>query len=136
VLGNVEEMNRSDQVLAVRDEDTERPIPTAWRQPLREIVDAFVIGEFGLGKGVKGVSPVSADTASHIRSYIKDYGATLVALPEATWSSSTCICYGDYWDGLVDLWTQEEGRSDLVLHVRVTEADMEFKIEVYLVYVP
>ena len=132
----MEEMNRADQVLAVRDEDTERPIPTAWRQPFREIVDAFVIGEFGLGKGVKSVSPVSADTASHILSNIKDYGATLVALPEATWSSSTCIWCGYYWDALVDLWTQEEGRSDLVLHVRVAEADMEFEIEVYLVYVP
>ena len=129
-------MNQSDQVLAVRDEDMERPIPTAWRKPLREIVDAFVIGEFGLEKGVKGVSPVSADTASHIRSYINDYRATLVALPEATWRSSTCIWYGDHWNALVDLWTQEEGRSDLVLHVRITEADLDFTIEVYLVYVP
>ena len=136
MLGNVEEMNRGDQVLAVRDEDTERPIPTAWRQPLREIVNAFVMGEFGLEKGVKSVSPVSVDTAFYILSNIKDYGATLVALPEATWSSSTCIWCGCYWDALVDLWTQEEGRSDLVLHVRVAEADMEFEIEVYLVYVP
>ena len=129
-------MNQSDQVLAVKDETTERPIPTAWRQPLRKIVDAFVVGDFGLDKRIDGVEPVSADTASDIRSYVKDYGATLVALPEETWSSSVCIWYGDYWNALVDLWTLEEGRSDLVLHVRVTEVGPAFKIEIYLVYVP
>ncbi len=130
------EINQSDQVLAVKDETTERPIPTAWRRPLRQIVDAFVIGDFGLDKGIDGVEPVSTDTASHIRSYVEDYGATLVALPEETWNSSVCIWYGDYWKALVDLWTQEEGRSDLALHVQVTEAGSGFKIEVYLVYVP
>ncbi len=129
-------MNQSDQVLAVKDETTERPIPTAWRRALQEIVDAFVVGDFGLDKGIDGVEPVSADTASHIQSYLKDYGATLVGLPEETWNSSVCIWYGDYWNTLVDLWTLEEGRSDLVLHVRVTEAGSRFNIEVYLVYVP
>ena len=132
----MKEMTQSDEVLVVKDEDTERPIPTAWRQQFREIVDAFVAGDFGLVRGVKGVSPVSAETAFHIKSYIEDYGATLVALPDASWSTSVCIWYGDHWKTLVDLWTQEEGRSDLVLHARVTEADLGFNIEVDLVYVP
>lgn len=136
VRSDVKKLNQSDQVLAVKDETGEQPIPTAWRKTLREIVDAFVIGDYRLDKGVAGVEPVSADTASHIWSYLKDYGATLIALPEATWNSSVCIWYGDYWNALVDLWTQEEGRSDLVLDVRVTEAGTGFRIEVHLVYVP
>lgn len=126
----------NDQVLPIKDETTERPIPTAWRQQLRDIVDCFVIGDFGLSKGINGVAPVTADTASLIQNYIEDYGGTLLRLPEQTWKSSICIWDGHYWNALVDLWTQEEDRSDLVLHVRVTEFASDFRIEVYLVYVP
>jgi hypothetical protein len=125
----------SNQVLAVKDE-VEHPIPTAWRESLREIVEAFVAGDYGLERGVANVDPVSAETAAHIRSYLLDYGETLIALPEATWNSSVCIWYGDHWNALIDLWTQEEGRSDLVLHVRVAEAKPGFTIEIHLVYVP
>ena len=136
MLRKVKEPSQSDEVLAVKDEESERPIPTAWRQQFREIVDAFVVGDFGLGVGIRGVPPVSADRASLIRDYIEGYGATLVALPEETWDSSVCIWYGDHWAALVDLWTEQEGRSDLVLHTRVRELDSGFSIEVDLVYVP
>ena len=132
----MKEPSQSDEVLAVKDEESERPIPTAWRQQICEIVDAFVVGDFGLDAGISGVPPVSADRASQIRDYVEGYGATLVALPEQTWDSSVCIWYGDHWAALVDLWTEQEGRSDLVLHTRVREQDSGFSIEVDLVYVP
>ena len=105
-------------------------------EQFREIVDAFIAGDFELGAGVEGVPPVSADRAAQIRDYVDGYGATLVALPDETWSSSVCIWYGDHWAALVDLWTEQEGRSDLVLHTRVKELDSGFSIEVDLVYVP
>jgi len=114
----------------------EGPIPTAWRETLRAIVGAFVAGDYGLVKGLANVSAVSAETASRIREYLLDYGATLTALPDATWGSSVCIWYGDHWDALVDLWTQEEGQSDLVLHVRVSAANQGFLFQIHLVYVP
>ncbi|WP_425598377.1 DUF7668 domain-containing protein [Thermomonas carbonis] len=99
-------------------------------------MNAFAVGDYGLSAGVKGVPPLSADRASQIRDYVEGYGATLVALPEETWNSSVCIWYGDHWAALVDLWTEQEGRSDLVLHTRVRELDSGFSVEVDLVYVP
>ena len=124
------------QVLAVKDESVERPIPTAWRQAFRDIVEAFIASDYRLESGVTGVAPISPETAAQVQDNIHDYGATLVALPEETWSSSVCIWYGDHWEALVDLWTREEGPSDLVLHAKVTDSKADLIIQVYLVYVP
>jgi hypothetical protein len=132
---NMKNMSYGDEIVALKDE-AETPIPTAWREPLRDIVAAFVAGDYGLEKGVANVAPVSAEAALRIRNCLHGYGATLIALPDTTWSSSVCIWYGDHWDALVDLWTQEEGQSDLVLHVRVSEANPGFTIQIHLVYVP
>ena len=113
----------------------QQPIPISWRQTFREIAAAFAAADYGLVAGVPGVEPISTETATHIQRYINDYGATLVALPEETWGSSVCIWTGHHWDALVDLWTQEEGRSDLVLHAHVTDTPI-FSVKVHLVYVP
>jgi len=124
------------EVLALKDETHERPIPSAWRPVFREIVRAFVRRDYGLSSGVPGVASVTNDTAAHIAKYIENYGETLVELPEDTWDSSVCIWLGDRWDALVDLWTRAEGRSDLVLSARIFESDMGFKFQIHMVYVP
>jgi hypothetical protein len=123
-------------VLAIKDELNERPIPTAWRPVLRSIVSAFVKDDYRVSAEVARVEPVSPETEAHIRSYIEDYGATLVDLPEETWESSVCIWTGSHWDAMIDLWTQEEGRSDLVLSARVTDATPDFRFKIHMVYVP
>jgi len=115
------------------DEYEQKPIPAHWRQTFRDVVAAFVASDYQ--RSIPGVRPLSAETASHIRRYILDYGTTLVALPEETWNSSVCSPSGDHWDALIDLWTREEGRSDLVLHAQVFE-NPTLSVEVYLVYVP
>jgi hypothetical protein len=121
---------------AVKDEDAEHPIASAWRPMLCEVVRAFVDGDYGLTKGVRGVDPVSAETAEHIRAYLADYGATLVELPEDTWQTSVAQWMGTQWDILVDLWTAEEGPSDLVLQGRVAETDAGPRLTIHMVYVP
>jgi hypothetical protein len=120
------------------DESTsqQQPVPIPWRQTFREIVAAFVAADYRLVSGVPGAEPVSAETAAQIQNCLRDYGATLVALPEETWLSSVCIWTGTHWDTLIDLWTQEEGPSDLVLHARVTDTHPGFSVKVHLVYVP
>lgn len=123
-------------VLALKDGTSERPIPSAWRPALCGIVAAFVEGDYLLGHGIADVQSVSQETAEHIRSSIRDYGATLISLPDETWNSSVCIWNEDHWDFLVDLYTNEEGASDLVLSGRVMEENSGFKIAVYMVYVP
>jgi hypothetical protein len=60
-------------------------------------------------------------TAEQIRRYLADYGCTLVELPEDTWQTSVSQWMETHWEVLVDLWTAEEGRSDLVLAGRVVE---------------
>jgi hypothetical protein len=124
------------EVLAVKDELRELPIPSAWRPVFREIVGAFVQRDYRLSAGVPGVAPVTNDAAAHIEKYIGDYGETLVELPEQTWDSSVCIWQGKRWDALVDLWTRAEGRSDLVLSARIFESGRGFEFHIYMVYVP
>ena len=128
--------NSASDVLAVKDESHQRPIPSAWRPVFREIVSAFVRRDYHLSAGVVGVIPVAADTAEHIEKYVRNYGETLIELPEEAWDSSVCMWMGERWDALVDLWTQAEGRSDLVLQTFVTETRSGFNFEIHMVYVP
>lgn len=114
-------------------ESEQLPIPTRWRQTFREIVAAFVTADYC--RAIPEVEPLTTEVATQVQRYIRDYGATLVALPEETWESSVRMWAGDHWDALIDLWTQEEGRSDLVLHAKVTDRPV-FSIKVHLVFVP
>lgn len=124
------------EVPVSKNSGSEGPIPSAWRPILKNIVDAFVRHDYCLAEGVIGVAPVPEKTATQIRNYIQDYGAKLVALPQASWDTSVCIWMEDHWDALIDLWTVEEGSSDLVLQVHVSEVDSEHVMTVYMVYVP
>jgi hypothetical protein len=123
------------QVPAVKDGSKERPVPTAWRPVFVEVVEALVAHDYELKTCSSGIA-VTPDVASQIRAYIQSYDATLISLPQESWKTSVCIWYGSYWDVLIDLWTQEEGASDLVLGARVTEAKSGYSFQVEMVYVP
>lgn len=120
----------------LEDEKAAHPVPSAWRGPLREVVEAFVEGDYALNRGVRSVAPVAPNTADQIRRYIAAHGETLSDLPEETWASSVSQWMGTHWDVLVDLWTEESGASDLVLHSRVFESEGGFRIEIDSVHVP
>ncbi|MCS0583194.1 hypothetical protein NX784_16510 [Massilia pinisoli] len=127
---------RENPVPVTKDPDKEGPIPSAWRPILKSIADAFAREDYLLKEGISGVAPISEETAEQVREYIQDYGAKLVELPPTSWDTSVCIWMGDHWDALIDLWTEEEGRSDLVLEVHVSEAGSGYLVTVYMVYVP
>jgi hypothetical protein len=127
---------KDTEFLAVKDEESERAIPTAWRPVIKKIVSAFVQHDYQLTAGVHGVKTVSSDTADQIRTYILEYGEELSELSEETWDSSVCIWMGSQWDALIDLWTLSEGRSDLVLSLKVAEGNEGFEFSIYMVYVP
>lgn len=123
--------------IPIKDEESERAIPKIWRPTIQNIVSAFVHHDYQLASGILGVDSVASDTAEGIRKYIEDYGEALTELAEETWKSSICIWMGNRWEALIDLWTHSEGRSDLVLHLHIFEADGgRYKFRVYLVYVP
>jgi hypothetical protein len=120
----------------VKDEHNEYTIPFVWRPTLREIVKSIARGDYSLSRGFSSVAPVSSATAKQIREYIEDYGETLIELPDETWTSSVARWMRTHWYVLVDLWTEEAGRSDLALILRIFEADDGFRFEVDSVHVP
>ena len=120
----------------VKDEESAHPIATVWRPVLQEIVKQFIAGNYRLEQSVKRVAPTSAAKADQIKNYIADYGETLVELPDTTWSTSISQWMGFHWELLVDLWTLESGRSDLVLSARVYEDRGDFRFEIDSVHVP
>lgn len=132
----MEDNSFRDPVPALKDGKHQRPIPTEWRAVLRDVVRAFAVHDYQINCGIPAVSPVSVETAQHIQNYIRDYGATLAELPEETWRTSVCIWSGGHWDVLIDLWTREEGQSDLVLAVQVTEDGSAFAFKIQMIYVP
>ena len=89
-------MNEREQP-AVKDEDAEHPIASAWRSTFRE---------------------------------------KLVELSDETWKSSVAQWMRTHWEVLVDLRTEGEGRSDLVLDARVYEVEAGYRFKVHAVYVP
>jgi hypothetical protein len=118
---------------AVKDEKASHPVAALWRPALCEIVRAFVEGDYHVARAIPGVDPVSPETAEHIKANVAAYGTTLVGLPDETWKTSVAQWMGDGWEVLVDLWTKEEGRSDLVLHLFVSETDDAVRFSVHLV---
>lgn len=124
------------QTVAVLKDKKQQPVPSVWRKTISEIVEAFKDGDFALSQGVNRVRPISKDNAAGIEENIQDYGAELVSLPEDTWNTSVCQWYGQHWDVMVDLYTIDEGASDLVLQLRVYEEAGDYIFEVHLVYVP
>lgn len=121
---------------AVKDEDSAHPIADSWRPLLQEVVSAFAQQDYSLKRGIAGVLPIDHQVAEQIEHYLADYGEKLVSLPEATWETSCAQWMGDYWDVLVDLWTEGEGASDLVLTGKMEEVNGNPLFSVGLVYVP
>lgn len=130
------ETSEANEAPALKDGESAHPIPGAWRPTLKRIVASLVSGDYALTEGIAGVQPVKKDTATQIGRSISDYGCTLVELPDETWRTSVAQWYGTHWEFLVDLWTREEGRSDLVLTGRVTETRDGYVFDLHLVYVP
>lgn len=127
----------AEEVAPIKRE-VQTAVPHAWRRTLGAIVDSLIRGDARIGQGIENVDPISEDVSNRCRDIVANYGSvTLIRLPEATWETSVAMWQGDHWDCLVDLWTAEEGRSDLVLDIAVFEDHQTaFLVRPYLVYVP
>lgn len=125
-----------NEILVKKNEDEELPIPHIWRPTFKAIVNAFVEKDYSLSSEIKNVKPISEETAQQIKEYIEDYGEELIELPNDTWNSSVYISYGNYWNILIDLYTKDEGLSDLVLNTEIREDNNEYIFDIKLVYVP
>lgn len=123
--------------MAIRDPDSSHPVPEEWRTSFEDVVRCFVDGDYRLSSLGDRIEPVAPKTSKQISEYIEDYGETLVPLPPEVWDVAVAMWQGnDTWEVLVDLWTEAEGRSDLVLHAYVEQKGDEPSIRLHLVYVP
>jgi hypothetical protein len=120
----------------LKDEDNQTAVPSEWRNTFKSIVGALKQGDFKLDVRPSGVLPISAKDAARITGNIQDYGDQLTELSEDTWTTSVCQWMLDYWEVYIDLFTVEEGASDLVLAVRVFEEGAAYIFEVESVHVP
>lgn len=112
-------------------------VPEDWRAEFVDIAAALAEGDYTLSSIGDPVHEVDEATATRIRETIEKYGATLAPLPEEAWQYAEAMWrVGDEYDVIVDLWTEEDGRSDLVLAATVIGEDSHVEIEVKLVYVP
>ncbi len=124
------------RVLPLKDDSASHPVPDTWREEFCAIARALVERNYRLVGLPENIEPISLDSASQIEEYIADYGVTVVELPVQTWDPSCAQWMGSHWEVLVDLWSVEEGRSDLVLGAAVRESGEGYRFEVQLVYVP
>ncbi len=121
--------------MRLAQDEQQHPIPEELRDVFVRIADAFVAGDYSLrAAGIAGVEPIDVDTAEYIDGCIAAYGDSLAPLNPAVWERSCYGWSGEHWEMLVDLTTQHEQVSDLVLH-----ADLRLdplRIAVRSVHVP
>jgi hypothetical protein len=121
----------------VKDDLHEGPVPEVWRPALKAVVDSLARRDAAMGAGLPSGDPVPAEIWQQCLEAVVDYGdVTLISLPDKSWDTSVALWFGDHWRCMVDLWTEEEGRSDLVLDVDVFEDGPAYRFRVNLVYVP
>jgi hypothetical protein len=121
-------------ILPKKDPEAAHPVPTAWRTRIRAFVNALASGSLDV---TKSEVTCSEATEAYVRANVIDYGETLTQLPEGSWETSQCQWMEGHWEVLVDLWTLEAGRSDLVLFLVAREgAEGRVNPEVASVHVP
>ena len=119
-----------------KDEHNEHKIPNVWRDTLRQIVEFFRLQEPITKGAIPFVDPVASDEWSRMSENISSYGDKLVSLCDETWRTSVCRWQLGYWEVIVDLCTEKEGLSDLVLFLSVRENERFFSFEISSINVP
>jgi hypothetical protein len=119
----------------VKDEGRQIPVPDLWRPIITTIVYSLTRGDV-LNEHLS-VEPVTAEFREQCARAVAAYGdVTLIPLPAEAWETSVALWMGDRWRCLVDLWTAQGGRSDLVLELDVFELSSGYRFSVHLVYSP
>jgi len=84
---------------------------------LRQLVHDLAVGMFS---ELERDGRAGRVTAEELKRVVRDYGRTLVDPPEESFAKVEAyeVDEGAEWAIDIDLWTQEEGRSDLTLSVK------------------
>jgi hypothetical protein len=118
--------------------ESRTPVPDRWRPVLASIVHRLVLGDYA-GMAADGLISYSNDpTDASIGRWIKEYPAHLVDLPADAWAYSEHgpdINVPGSWWVIVDLWTAEEGHSDLSMEATVWDDGVDVVVKVRNVHV-
>jgi hypothetical protein len=101
-------------------------------------VDRLVARDYGSLAREGFVPHASGPDDTDIGYWIEQYPATLTSLPEEAWAGAErgrCVDDPDWWWVVVELWTVEEGRSDLSMEATVRECDGVLQIALQNVHV-
>lgn len=119
-----------------KNEEIEQEIPVEWQPIIIEIVED-VVNRNLRPRNVSGCEvSIDPDEIEHIYQNVDHYGDTLVSLSEDSWQTSICRWMGSYWHLLIDLFTAEEGLSDLVLFIDVYEHESSNSFKIRSLHVP
>ena len=115
----------------------EHPVPERWRPLLAEIVHRLVIKDYA-GLSRDGFVAYTSDPSDEsIGRWIEDYPWNLVDLPDRAWdfSDHSSVEDEDTWYVRLDLWTAEEGLSDLSLEATVRDDGSQISVMIGNVHV-
>ena len=127
----------SNEIDVLYDENL-KEVPLLWRDTIWKIVEAFKNNDINFFNQIEGVKKLTLVDFEEIISDINVYGETLVSLPSEAWESSQCLWRGDScWHVYIDLYTINEGKSDLILFLIVElDENNHFHYDVSNFYVP
>ena len=119
------------------DSEFQSPIPSIWRDCIIQIIEAFKDKDFGRLNTLPSVQCIDLAYASEIAENIDAYGAHLISLAEESWHTSVCIYMeNESWKAIIDLFTVEEGRSDLIIDLFIFKKENQFIFQINNIYVP
>ena len=119
------------------DSQLQSLIPNIWRSTIVQIIEAFKDKDFARLNTIPNVEFIDVEYAAEITKNIDHYGAHLISLPKESWNSSVCLYMEDHrWDAIIDLFTEEEGRSDLIIDLRIYMRNDHYLYEIIDIYVP
>ena len=107
------------------------------RDTVRRLVEMLVVGDY---HGLERASQGRRLTAEQLRQAVEEYGRELRMPPELVFDDLDVVgiegAAPRAWSVLVDLWTVEEGRSDLTLELVLTETGGEqYDIQIWDLHV-
>ena len=98
---------------------------------IREVVQMLLAGDFD---GIERLTGGIRLSAKDMRTAVQNYGRTLILPPEGMEKGLSIEeienAVPRAWAVDCDLWTKEEGRSDLTLQLTLIANDSELRVEV------
>jgi hypothetical protein len=119
-----------------KNEEIEQSVPVEWQPIIIEIVKDIRGRCLAPRKFLESEIDVDSRDIDFIYQSLDAYGDPLINVPKDGWETSICRWMGGYWHLMIDLFTVEEGASDLVLFVDVYEHGSSKCFKIQSVHVP